>query len=96
MVEKIQHKHTREAAKKAHKALACSVPNCKLEYRAKGYCSTHYKVWRKGVFGKNRFIQCSKVDCKKHMEYAKRGFCETHYKEWWVARHPEAAAPAAA
>lgn len=95
MVDKVQHKHSRAAAKKARKEHVCSVEGCKSPYRAKGYCATHYRVWRKGVFGKSRFILCSKAECKKPAELGKKGLCETHYKEWWTQRHPEAAAPAA-
>ena len=29
-------------------AQKCTVEGCKRPYRAKGYCVTHYKLWRRG------------------------------------------------
>ncbi len=56
----------------------CSVANCKRPYRAKGYCGTHYKLWRRGeVEGhKARYKLCSKEGCKKPA--GRYGVCEEH------------------
>jgi len=56
----------------------CSVEGCKRPYRAKGYCVTHYKLWRRGeVEGhKARYKLCSKEGCKKPA--GRYGLCEEH------------------
>ncbi len=58
---------TEEPVAAADKAQACSVADCKRPYRAKGYCVTHYKLWRRGeVEGhKARYKICSKEACRK-------------------------------
>lgn len=69
------HKHTRHHNKKD----GCQVKGCKNEYRAKGYCATHYRMWKEGAFGKARYEKCSKEGCTKAM--SKEGLCETHFNE---------------
>jgi hypothetical protein len=56
----------------------CSVEGCKRPYRAKGYCVTHYKLWRRGeVEGhKARYKLCSKEGCKKPA--GRYGLCAEH------------------
>lgn len=77
-----------ETASDEHK---CSVANCKRPYRAKGYCVTHYKLWRRGeVEGhKARYKICSKEGCKKPA--GRYGLCDEHRG----GKEGEAAAPAA-
>lgn len=45
----------------------CSVEACKRPYRAKGYCVTHYKIWRHGELDghKSRYKTCTKEGCRK-------------------------------
>ena len=97
MAEATKHKHSRGLSKKAHVENHCAVEGCKNPYRAKGYCSTHYKAWRDGEFGKIRYKICGKEDCKKRV--FQRGICETHFNEWKASKSkaakPGAAAPAA-
>lgn len=72
----------------------CSKEGCKRPYRAKGYCVTHYKLWRRGeVEGhKARYKLCSKEACKKTA--GRYGLCEEH--RGGAAKEGEApAAPAA-
>ena len=57
------HKHARHHNKKG----ACQVKGCKEAYRAKGYCDTHYRMWKAGEFGKSRYEKCSKEGCTKAM-----------------------------
>ena len=71
----ISHKHAKHAAKKR----ACQVKGCKNEYRAKGYCDEHYRMWRTGAFGGTRYQACSKEGCTKPT--SKEGLCETHWAE---------------
>lgn len=78
------HAHLRRQSKDKK---ACQVKGCKNAYRAKGYCSTHYTLWRKGEFGKTRYQICSKEACRKPQ--AKEGLCETH---WAEKRKPAGAA----
>ena len=87
------HTHLKGKAR-AH---ACQVKGCKAEYRAKGYCNTHYTLWRKGEFGKTRYQICTKEACRKPT--SKEGLCETHWAEkrgkTAPVTAPAAAAPAA-
>jgi hypothetical protein len=64
----------------------CKVKGCKRPYRAKGYCGTHYRAWRRGDLPKARYKRCKKEGCAKPM--VRRGYCEEHVKKG-------AAAPAA-
>ncbi len=68
------------------KARACQVKACKNPYRAKGYCDSHYRLWRSGAFGDARYTACSKEGCNKPV--AGEGLCETHRAE---AKKPAAA-----
>ncbi len=79
------------------KAEACSVEGCKRPYRAKGYCVTHFKKWRRGELPKKAHYKiCGEADC--HKPTLKFGMCQTHFDAWTAARKGEvaAAAPAAA
>ncbi len=69
----------------------CSVESCKRPYRAKGYCVTHYKKWRRGEIEthKARYKLCSKEGCKKPA--GRYGLCDEHRG----GAKEEAAAPAA-
>jgi hypothetical protein len=66
----------------------CRVEGCKRPFRAKGYCVTHYKEWRRGKLPKPRYRRCKKEGCNKPM--VRRGFCEEH-----AGARAAAAAPAA-
>ena len=73
-----------EATEKATKSTAsrednkCSVEGCKRPYRAKTYCVTHYKLWRRGELEghKARYKLCSKEACKKPA--GRWGLCDEH------------------
>lgn len=71
---------SRKVAKRTTRAggeKKCSVEGCKRPYRAKGYCFTHYTLWRRGEQGKKqRYKTCSKEGCKKKVEA--RGLCAEH------------------
>lgn len=56
----------------------CAVEGCKRPYRAKGYCVTHYKKWRRGEMEghKARYKLCSKEGCKKPT--GRYGLCDEH------------------
>lgn len=88
MAKKIEYKHSRPAAKKAHKEHSCQIPGCKVTHRAKGYCAPHYKLWRRGEFGKARYNLCNKADCKKPVGKL-RGLCDTHFAEWQKAKQAD-------
>ena len=74
--KKVAHAHAR--SKSVGKA--CSVSGCKRPYKAKGYCVTHYGIWRRaeGDLKKQRYKTCSKEECKKPM--FRWGLCEEHFK----------------
>jgi hypothetical protein len=56
----------------------CSKEGCKRPYRAKGYCVTHYKLWRRGELEGHtaRYKRCSKEGCKKAA--GRYGVCDEH------------------
>ncbi len=67
-----------DAAAKTETADHCSVEKCKRPYRAKGYCVTHYKAWRRGELDghKARYKICTKEGCRKPRAFA--GVCGEH------------------
>jgi hypothetical protein len=78
MADSTTEKSTHETPpRKDHK---CSVEGCKRPYRAKGYCVTHYKLWRRGEMEKHRarYHTCSKEGCKKPS--GRWGVCDEHRK----------------
>lgn len=56
----------------------CKTEGCKRPYRAKGYCTVHYKKWRQGELPHRRYKICHQENCRKPM--VKWGLCEEHYK----------------
>ncbi len=56
----------------------CTVEGCKRPYRAKGYCVTHYKLWRRGEMEghKARYKTCGKEGCRKPA--TQHGLCDEH------------------
>jgi hypothetical protein len=56
----------------------CAVEACKRPYRAKGYCVTHYKKWRRGEIEghRARYNTCSKEGCRKPS--GRGGLCDEH------------------
>jgi hypothetical protein len=56
----------------------CSVEGCKRPYRAKGYCVTHYKLWRQGEKEghKARYKTCVKEGCRKPRAFG--SLCAEH------------------
>ena len=72
-----KHKKWPRAAKGGAEA-ACSVAGCKRPYRAKGYCVTHYKTWRRGEMEAHhaRYKTCTKEGCRKPR--AKGSLCTEH------------------
>ena len=86
------HKHLKHAGKGKKD---CQVKGCKSDYRAKGYCAAHYKMWKDGEFGKARYESCTKEACNKAA--SREGLCVTHWKEKRAKAPTEApSAPAAA
>jgi hypothetical protein len=83
--------HEPKPAKPEHKAwharskpreeLHCKVKSCKRRYRAKGYCVSHYREWRHGKFGKQRYTACMANNCFKPMATSRQGLCDEH----WIA-----------
>lgn len=57
-------------------AKKCKVDGCKRPYRAKRYCTVHYKKWRQGDLPKGRYKICTKEGCKKPR--AKGSLCAEH------------------
>ena len=59
----------------------CKMEGCKRPYRAKGYCVTHYKRWRRGEIEghRARYKICSKEACRKPS--GAFGLCEEHGKK---------------
>lgn len=80
----------------------CKIEGCKGEYRAKGYCTRHYRKWRQGEYKKTRYKICTEENCKKPR--FKGSLCEAHDKarrdakgaKTGVVAPPPAATPPAA
>ena len=90
---------TRKAPKARKAGKSCKVQSCKRTYRAKGYCSAHYRQWRHGKFAKARYTSCHDYGCHKPMAMNRHGFCEEHFQNFYVKgleqTHAPVAAPAA-
>lgn len=87
----------KQTEKKAAADKACKVKDCKRPYRAKGYCSVHFKKWRRGELEgakKPRYRTCGEENCRKPV--FKKGYCEQHYSAWSASKkgQPLAAKPA--
>jgi hypothetical protein len=63
---------------------ACQVSGCKREYRAKGYCKTHYRKWRNGAFGNERYTTCKDNECRRPQGLNRFGYCEEHFQNYYV------------
>ena len=73
----------------SEQTLSCKVEGCKRPYRAKGYCVTHYKKWRRGEMPvKSRYKTCSSEKCRKAI--FKFGLCKEHYQSWVDSRKGKA------
>jgi hypothetical protein len=70
----------------------CSVEGCKRPYRAKTYCVTHYKKWRRGEMENHhaRYDACSKEGCRKPAVL--HGICAEHSKKTEAEAPPAPAA----
>ncbi len=89
-------KSVKAKAEKARKpSKPCSKAGCKREYRAKGYCTAHYRMWRHGKLGKPRYTKCHDYGCTKPMGLNRHGFCEDHYTNFYIKGMEQTHAPAA-
>ena len=71
---------------------ACQVEGCKRPYRAKGYCQTHFKKWRRGEMPKKpRYKICGEENCRKPL--FRFGRCEEHYQNLLKVKHGGVEAP---
>lgn len=61
-------------------AKKCKKEGCKRPYRAKGYCTVHYKKWRQGDLPKGRYKICTHEGCKKPRAGVRGSLCEEHAK----------------
>jgi len=82
--------------KTAKSGKSCKVKACKREYRAKGYCKSHYREWRHGKFGKQRYTACKDMSCFRPTSINRHGFCEDHFQNYYVKGMAQAKAPVAA
>ncbi|MBI1910205.1 MAG: vegetative protein [Deltaproteobacteria bacterium] len=48
-----------------NKEKKCKNEGCKRPYRAKGYCTVHYKKWRHGELAHPRYKTCVSEGCRK-------------------------------
>ncbi|OGP09402.1 MAG: hypothetical protein A2048_07745 [Deltaproteobacteria bacterium GWA2_45_12] len=70
---------------------SCKVDKCKRTYRAKGYCDTHFKKWRRGELAKAPYKTCNQENCRKKQHL--KGLCQDHFN---AAYKKEVGAPAVA
>lgn len=74
--------------------MICTVEGCERDVHARGYCSMHWKRWRKHgdatvvlASVKPRLHDCCTVDgCAR--PHRARGLCDSHYSTW--QRHGDA------
>ncbi len=76
--------HAHHASSKPREEQSCKIKKCKRGYKAKGYCTFHYKEWRNGKFGLARYKTCGQMDCRKPMTVNRHGYCEDHYQNIYV------------
>lgn len=88
-------KHSKSQNKKIGRCAGkiCKMKNCKRSYKAKGYCKAHYKMWRKGAYGKKRYKACSDMGCRKPSVKNHHGFCSEHYENYYVKGMTQVKAP---
>jgi len=65
----------------------CSVEGCVRQYRAKGYCATHYRLWRNHgdpllgrPYVRSATGSCSIDGCER--PHSGRSFCALHYRRF--------------
>jgi hypothetical protein len=56
----------------------CKFAGCSGEAVGKGYCTRHYKQWRKGDLPKGRYKICTAEGCRKPRAVGSK--CEEHGK----------------
>lgn len=71
----------------------CKVGGCNRGYRAKGYCTAHYRQWRQGKFAKARYTRCHDYGCSKAMAANRHGYCEEHFTNYYIKGMEVAHAP---
>ncbi len=69
----------------------CSVGDCKLEVKARGFCSRHLRRFYKygDPLGERKLKEraiCEIDDCEK--EVIARGICQMHYRRWSLYGDP--------
>jgi hypothetical protein len=66
----------------------CKIDGCDGAHLARGWCSKHYRRWRKHgdpltlVAARYEGVICSIDGC--HRDAEKRGWCGLHYRRWWL------------
>ncbi|HEY8516669.1 MAG TPA: hypothetical protein VIS07_14260 [Candidatus Binatia bacterium] len=56
----------------------CKADGCDKEVVGKGYCSRHYRKWKRGEMPKPRYKTCRTAGCRK--KQVASGHCEEHQK----------------
>jgi hypothetical protein len=74
---------------------SCKAEGCSGAAVGKGYCTRHYKKWRRGSLPKGRYKICTAEGCRKPRAAA-GSRCEEHAKKKSSAGETAAAAPAPA
>lgn len=68
----------------------CKFEGCERDATGKGYCTGHYKKWRRGDLPKARYKTCSEEGCRKPRHVRAR--CAEHAPK---PAQPAGPAPAA-
>ncbi len=73
---------------------SCKLDGCEKPVAAKGYCTRHYKAWRRGALPKARYKICTHEACRKPRAIGSK--CEEHGRKAPAAAGEAAASPGAA
>lgn len=69
--------------------VTCSIEGCEKPSVARGWCGTHWRLWRRNGAPEYQPIvhrTCSEDGCGR--EHAARGYCINHYTQWKRRQRP--------
>ena len=79
------HNYQWNKEKKPREIRLCKVSNCNNKHAAKGFCFSHYRIWRRNgnptpLKNYNHSPVCTIEGCNN--KYETKGFCSKHYERY--------------